>query len=117
MVTYTGRRGETLSFVISTPLGTDLTGWDATCQMRPHKARKRVIDPDEELSAELAVSSFAGDDDYGPGWYFTLTEEVSLDLALGTYILDARIVPPGGEAEYSDYWLLRLIEPVTGVPA
>lgn len=111
MRTYTAKVGETCRFLLATSLGTDITGWDALCQMR--SATTVLAGVDEEPDAELAITDFAGDADYGPGWYFTLSAAVSAALTAGRYRIDARITLDNAEIVYSNTWALLLEQPIT----
>jgi len=112
MRTYSAQRGETCRFLLHTPVDTDIAGWDVSCQMRRAEQLRRGaqgLDPD----ATLAVTAFAGDDDRGPGWYFTLSAAVSAALSAGRYKLDARVTLSNAEIVFSDTWALELLQPVT----
>lgn len=117
MQTYTAQRGETCRFLLHSPLDTDLTGYSVTCQMRRHNSTFRKLDLAAEPAAELAVTSFAGDSERGPGWYLTLSDSACEALALGRYALDARIAVPGGDTVITDPWVLEIVNHVTEPPA
>lgn len=48
-----------------------------------------------------------------PGWALTLTAEQTDDLALGAYVVDARIIFAGGAEHVTDPIAGRVIEPAT----
>lgn len=113
MNTYRAQRGETVRFLLHTPLETDISGFAATCEMRSWGGTMRKLDTDAAPAATLAVTSFAGDADRGPGWYFTLSDTVCEALEPGRYILDARIDLSNGETTITDPWVLDLAQHVT----
>lgn len=112
MRTYTAQRGEAVQFLLYTPLDTDITGWSVACQMRREEVLRRGIEG-LEAAATLAVTSFAGDETRGPGWYFTLASAISEGLRPDLYQLDARVTLPNAEIAQTDPWALRIINRVT----
>ncbi len=115
MQTVTAQRGETCVWLLVTPVGTDVAGWEVSSWARIYRPRRGVTSG--APAAMLEVSEFAGDGDLGPGWYLTLPADACADLAPLTYQLDARIEHSGDVVVIADSWLLKLVEPVTGASA
>ena len=107
--TYEVDRGETARFCVSFPLGTVLTNYACVGGMRALVPGEREPREDAE-SVDFTVTSFAGDAEFGPGFYLTLSPTASLATTQAHYKATARITAPGGDVSMAN-WFVRMVEP------
>lgn len=111
---FTVRRGETLTILLD-----DMDGIADTVASVEAHLRPGTIAPARPFAAEDAVAVFtvapraAEDIDDVAGWSLTLSAATTDGLALGSYVVDARILFEGGTELVTDPIAGRVIEPAT----
>lgn len=112
-MTFKLTRGETFSLAIEELDGADLDG--ATCRADLKAARNGGAPGDQ---AEVAASfTVTGSTEVvhggGAGWVLTLDANATTALAVGIYVVDAKIVLASGFVEVADLQRVQVIERVT----
>lgn len=112
-MTFRLTRGETFSLAIEELDQADLTG--AECRADLKLARNGGAPGDAApVAAEFTVTaSDAVVPGGGGGWVLTLGAVTTIDLAVGNYVVDARIALPSGHVEVADLQRVQVVERVT----
>ena len=112
MTTYTFQRGETVSIALDAVQGDPLTVSSVTAAMKPVAAGRSMVDPGAAVAATFTVTSRVAAAGIPAGWTLTLGAAVSVGLAAGTYLADARLVVSGG-VTITEPVAIRMIDAVT----
>jgi hypothetical protein len=105
------RRGMDYTFVLASALGEVTAGYTCTSDIKSLPGGVNSYSPSADVILSYAVTTFPGDSTRGPGWYLTLTDEDTLDLAPGTYMADARVTD--GTVTITESWVLQVVQTVT----
>lgn len=112
-MTFRLTRGETFTLALEELDAADLTG--ATCEADLKLARNGGAPGDQ---APIAASFLVTASDEvvpggGAGWVLTLGANTTSGLAVGNYVVDARIALPSGHVEVADLQRVAVQERVT----
>lgn len=106
---YTVRQGADHQLVLASSLG-DI--FSATCVATVHRlpGGRTSSTPDADSATSYDVTNFAGDSDYGPGYYLTLQDTATALLEPGIYWAQAKITysAPSAWTEKVQEWLLEV---------
>lgn len=112
-MTYKLARGETFTLAIEELDGVDLDG--ATCRADLKAARNGGAPGDQaEVAASFTVTaSDAVVPSGGAGWVLALSATATTGLAVGNYVVDAKIELASGFVEVADLQRVQVVERVT----
>ena len=112
-MTFRLTRGETFSLALEELDHADLTG--ATCRADLKLARNGGAPGDvAPIAASFTVTpSTEVVPGGGAGWVLTIGADQTSDLAIGNYVVDAKIELPSGHVEVADLQKVAVAERVT----
>ncbi len=112
-MTFRLTRGETFSLALEELDGVDLDG--ATCRADLKAARNGGAPGDQaEVAASFTVTaSTEVVPGGGAGWVLTLPAPATTGLAVGNYVVDAKIELASGFVEVADLQRVQVVERVT----
>ncbi len=112
MRTYTFQRGETVLLALDAVQGDPLTVTSVTAAMKPVAAGRTMIDPAVAVAATFVVTTRVAVGGMPGGWTLTIPAAVSVGLAGGTYLTDAKLVIAGA-VTITEPVAIRMIDAVT----
>lgn len=114
---FTVAQGETHKVLLYSPLSSSYTA-TATADLRKLPGGRTNYNPADTVADSYTVTTFAGDSDYGPGFYFALTGTETAALETGVYIAEPRVsyTSPVTWVDKPLSWILEIRESITDAP-
>jgi hypothetical protein len=112
LITYVHERGETISIPLDAVAGDPLAVTSVTAKMRMLEPGKRVLNPDAPVAATFIITPRDADGDIPPGWICMIDATTSANLAVGTYLADAKLIVAGGTIIHGGL-AVQITEPAT----